>query len=242
MCTVSWIHQEDGYHLFCNRDEKRSRLPSLAPVREWIDGVSVVAPRDGDFGGTWIAANGHGVTVCLLNGASDSPLRFRESRGKLVLRLASARTAREVCERAWRFNLGAYAPFTVVALEPGEPAAIVEWTGDEKAILLNGDYCMPLASSSQDQLGVQHWRLREFEQLRALGAPLDAGVLRIFHESHLGPSGAADAYSVCMHRPDAATVSFSSVTVSSEEVRFVYSPGAPCQQRPCVSTGLALAA
>ena len=31
MCTVSWVHEEDGYQLLCNRDEKRTRTQALSP-------------------------------------------------------------------------------------------------------------------------------------------------------------------------------------------------------------------
>ena len=31
MCTVSWVHQPGGYHLVCNRDEKRTRPTALTP-------------------------------------------------------------------------------------------------------------------------------------------------------------------------------------------------------------------
>ena len=31
MCTVSWIHDKDGYQLLCNRDEKLTRKPALEP-------------------------------------------------------------------------------------------------------------------------------------------------------------------------------------------------------------------
>ena len=40
---------------------------------------------------------------------------------------------------------------------------------------------------------------------------------------------AAHAYSPCMHRADAETVSFSWAVVSPREVRFLYLPVAPCR-------------
>jgi hypothetical protein len=35
-----------------------------------------------------------------------------------------------------------------------------------------------------------------------------------------------------MHRPDANTVSFTWVTVTAAEIRFLYSPSAPCHWAP----------
>src|SRR5438309_2244805 len=54
-------------------------------------------------------------------------------------------------------------------------------------------------------------------------APAD---LYWFHRSH---GEEANAYSPCMHRGDAETVSFSWTVVTREEIRFTYSPAAPCQ-------------
>ncbi len=235
MCTVSWLHQGGGYQLLCNRDEKRHRRQAAEPRIEPLDGVKVVTPRDGDFGGTWIAANEFGVSVCLLNGASLSgelPARpfsggALRSRGALLLSLANSRTASEVCERARHNDLSHYQPFTIVAFEPEQPAALVEWNGGELDVLLNGDSFMPLTSSSLDAAGVRAWRQREFQRLTARER-LSVETLSTFHESH----GCLDgAYAPCMHRADAETVSFSWITVTPETVGFFYAPGAPCQLR-----------
>jgi hypothetical protein len=45
-----------------------------------------------------------------------------------------------------------------------------------------------------------------------------------------------------MHRANAETVSFSWVIVSRDAIRFLYSPGAPCQTRPSNQQILARAA
>ena len=68
MCTVSWVHQPGGYHLLSNRDEKRTRGTASAPALVERGGVRFIAPIDADFGGTWIAANEFGISLCLLNG------------------------------------------------------------------------------------------------------------------------------------------------------------------------------
>ncbi|HRC86033.1 MAG TPA: NRDE family protein, partial [Thermoanaerobaculia bacterium] len=67
MCTVSWFWTAEGYQLFGNRDESRSRRQALPPRRAEQDGVAYLAPVDADAGGTWIAANELGVTLTLLN-------------------------------------------------------------------------------------------------------------------------------------------------------------------------------
>ncbi len=65
-----------GYRLWFNRDELRSRGPEVPPrVEQTPEGMRYIAPSDSDAGGTWIAVNELGITVCLLNGyrAPQSP-------------------------------------------------------------------------------------------------------------------------------------------------------------------------
>ena len=89
---------------------------------------------------------------------------------------------------------------------------------------------MPLISSSYDAPGVQVRRRAEFDrQVESAGSRLDPSTLFAFHASH---AAAPSAYSPCMHRADARTVSFSWIKVTGSEVDFFYSPAAPCQWAP----------
>lgn len=242
MCTVSWRHDDNGYQLLCNRDEKRTRAIAVAPRIRVRDGVRFIAPTDADSGGSWISANEFGVSVCLLNGdnlSGTSRQRYESyrSRGLLLLELVTVNSVMEVCERISYLDLSIFAPFTVVALEPGLHAMIIEWNGSERAILPYGEPFVPLISSSFDPDGVRFRRRREFERCVADSGKLDANALYAFHESHgHGP----DAYSPCMHRVDAETVSFSWLRVSESCVNFFYSPAAPCKRSPGETTVLAL--
>jgi hypothetical protein len=219
VCTVSWVHQPDGYHLLCNRDEKLTRGTAFAPRVVTRGGVRYIAPVDSDAGGTWISANEFGVSLCLLNA---NGLGGAKSRGALVQQLAWAPTAPECALWLKHLDLRVYAPFTLVILEPRRSAILGAWNGQELDVDLAGDRYMPLTSSSYDAEGVRRARLNEFARFGTTN-------LYSFHASHgSGP----DAYSPCMHRPDAETVSFSWVIVSQDSIRFSYSPGAPCQSRP----------
>ena len=232
MCTVSWVHQEDGYQLLCNRDEKRSRAKAAGPEVRIRDGVRFIAPVDGQAGGTWIVANEYGISLCLLNGQSSRTKRVGsefKSRGLLLPELLTAQSQLEALERAWKLDLSTFAPFTLAILEPGQRTGVMTWDGAEKLVLPYAEPYMPLISSSFDPKGVEEKRRSEFQrQLRSAGR-LNSAVLFNFHESHgLRP----DAYSTCMHRPDAETVSFSWIKVTATNVEFFYSPAAPCQWRP----------
>ena len=235
MCTVSWIHSRGGYQLLCNRDEKLARQAALAPRAVESGGVRYIAPVDGDRGGTWLSANARGVTVCLLNGWAGAR-RGTESRGLVVTRLAGANSALEAVERAAALDLRLYSPFTLVALEPDQPAMVLGWDGIRCRTRSDGDSLAPLVSSSVDPEGVRIRRLAEFRD-RARRGPLNGSSLFEFHRSH-GSRARGDAYSACMHRDDAETVSFSWVTVSPRAVEFFYTPAAPCRWAPGVTERL----
>ena len=226
MCTVSWAHQAGGYHLLANRDEKRTRGVGMAPTVCVSGGVRYIAPMDGDKGGTWIAVNEFGLSVCLLNGHGGSP--GPRSRGLLLREIAWAPDLGECLTWLKQMDLRRFAGFTLVVLEPGQPAAIADWNGGKLTIDPEGDARMPLTSSSYDPAGVR--RVRQEDFVRRVGARerIDPAALYWFHASHgAGP----DAYSPCMHREDAETVSFSWAIVSPGEIRFLYVPAPLCQSR-----------
>jgi hypothetical protein len=230
VCTVSWTQQPGGYHLLCNRDEKRTRGTAFAPGVVKIGGVRYIAPIDPDGGGTWLAANEYGVSLCLLNGQpgfeSAGP---RLSRGLLIPELARAPSAGDCALWTKQLDLRPYSPFSLVILEPERPAIVAQWDGSELVIDPAGDAHMPLTSSSHDAEGVRRSRLNEFATRVGTARPFDPALLYGFHSSH---GASPDAYSTCMHRADAETVSFSWVVVTRSAIRFLYSPGAPCLSRP----------
>jgi len=222
MCTVSWLHEDDGYQLFCNRDEKLSRAPALPPRMHERNGVHYVAPVDGNFGGAWIGANEFGVSICLLNGAKrcvETRGGGVRSRGLLLPELLCAASVADVNSRVRNLDLLPYYPFTLAVLEPGQHTSVIEWDGLEKVIVPDGDRYLPLVSSSFDPEGVRKRRREEFARRLDAAGKLDASVLLTFHASR---GRKADAYSPWMRRPDARTVSFSWIQVKSREVEFLY--------------------
>jgi hypothetical protein len=97
------LHRRDGYDLFCNRDERKSRMPARPPRIACTNGVLHIAPSDPDGGGTWIGANEYGVTLCLVNAF---PVNWKpgdrslSSRGLLVKELLASRSALEAVDAA----------------------------------------------------------------------------------------------------------------------------------------------
>ena len=214
MCTVSWIHDNSGYQVFFNRDEKRSRKPALSPVHAIRNGVRYIAPIDGDFGGAWIATNEFGVTCCLLNGAAGSAQR---SRGWLVLDLIAMPSLSGVLKVFDETDLTLYAPFTAIALEPGTASMVFRWDGVRRVFETENGPRGMRTSSSFDTAAVLARREAVF------------GTAENLYTFHLSHADGASPYSVCMHRPDAETVSFSHISVSREAAEFTYVPSAPCR-------------
>ena len=235
MCTVSWIHDRDGYQLLCNRDEKLTRKSAQEPRLAVRNETRFLAPVDGDFGGTWIATNEFGVSVCLLNGANLTGSEIHAaapgcSRGLLLLDLIPLASVAAICDRLRETGLSAFAPFTLAALEPARPVAILEWDRSKKTLLFEGARRFMLTSSSFDSEEVRRCRQEEHSHVH------DNEGLFGFHRSH---APARSAYSTCMHRADAKTVSFSWIQVSRKETDFFYTPGAPCENLPGVRLKLA---
>lgn len=224
MCTVSWLRMGGRVELFSNRDERRSR-GAAEPPRVFVNaGVRYISPVDADAGGTWIAANEFGLAFCLLN---KWPARSREttprSRGLVILKLVDCRTPDEVRSRFEGMRLEPFAPFSLLAVEDADSALLFEWDGRTKNVGSARDGL--LTSSSFEPASVAERRRGEYRRLLET-AGLCPVTLGMFHASHAdGPS----AFSVCMHRHDARTVSHTRLVLDRDAVTFRYWPDAPCR-------------
>jgi hypothetical protein len=243
MCTVSWFRRKDGYELFFNRDERRTRRPAEPPDLRRHGNTPFLAPLDGDFGGSWLAANEHGLALALLNGYAaneplvESPGGDYTSRGLLLISLVDARSAEQAVRRLTRRELGRFRSFLLLALDPSGGGRLATWSGGELTFDDEIEERSPLVSSAFDTEAVRRSRRELFLGMRGdhEGDPLPLHLS--YHESHLPERGPR---SVCMHRPDARTVSFSRVTVDARDVLFYYSPASPCRGRPTApAAGLA---
>lgn len=262
MCTLSFLpgpFEESpggGYVLATNRDESPRRGPATEPfLRERGDRL-VLAPRDADQGGTWIGVDDLGRCVAILNGdrppAAEAP-PDATSRGLLVLELlddpAFDRVRATLDERVAQGRL-VYKPFKLVIVSPGDaqrPAHLLraDWDGAELVWEhLDGPQC--IVSSSFDTDAVTARRLAAFGEFLAEAPRTDADALSdalaSFQASHDRDDELGDAYSVCMHREEARTVSSTLVAVTSEEVVMHYQAGWPCQDGPVSFTSMPRAA
>jgi hypothetical protein len=252
MCTVTFLPglPRGGYLLATNRDESPRRLPALPPYAAPLGGRLVLAPRDGETGGTWIGVDEQGFALCVLNGdrpAAAPPPGDPVSRGRLVLDLLALRDAAAVrAELAERAAAGAlrFKPFKLVLVTPGAggaPARLlrVDWDGrvlrdaalDGPGLVVSSTFRPDEVQAAREAaftgfLGRVRPTLRGDVAERELDALADAA--HDFHAAHAPGSPAGDAFSVCMHREDARTVSSTLVLVGPEAVRMDYQAGWPC--------------
>jgi Transport and Golgi organisation 2 len=90
MCTVTFIPSGDNLYFTSSRDEKSRRKAALAPAVYPFNSGNIIFPKDGEAGGTWIAAHENGNVVVFLNGAfiaHTAAPPYRKSRGLILLDL-----------------------------------------------------------------------------------------------------------------------------------------------------------
>jgi len=228
---MTWLERKEGHQIFFNRDERRTRRPARPPEPREQRGVRYLAPEDGDFGGSWIAVNEAGLTLALLNGDSSRDEEAKDpeggylSRGLLLVSLIDCATVATVLERLHGSALDRCRSFLLFTFEPFHPPQLTRWTGSELLPATAVDGGVPLVSSSFDTEEVRARRTELFRRMKQEWKGDPAALHLAYHASHLPARG---AYSPCMHRPDARTVSFSRVAVDSGRAVFDYRADSPC--------------
>jgi len=224
MCTVSWHFNAHGYELFFNRDELKSRKRAGLPEIKQFHSTRIITPTDADAGGTWISVNEYGLTLCLLNNYAAQAQMEKQiwiSRGLLVNELSHFADTESLLAHFKTIALRSYRPFNLLVLSLNCHIWLLSWDGVELQIIKAPD--MPLSSSSFATDDVIKSRVQQF--MSSVTAE-NAQQLQQYHASHFPEPG---AFSVCMHRDDGQTVSFSHICVSPSQARFNYYDGSPCE-------------
>jgi len=228
MCTLTVVADNGTYHMAMNRDEKITRGVGVPPEMYEFDGTSVIYPSDGD-GGTWIAANEYGIGLALLNWNDIAPYggaAKTRSRGRVIPALIDSRSLSDLHEVFSVSNFKGMMPFRLVGVFPSE-REIWEWRWDSTQL----DAQIHLWES-------RHWFSsslsdKQAESLRGAACRAaqdesDAGSvpwLRRLHASHLGGPG---PFSVCVHREDVKTLSYTEVTCTPSTVAVEHFLASPC--------------
>ncbi|HEV8148665.1 MAG TPA: NRDE family protein [Gemmatimonadales bacterium] len=229
MCTLSWVPLPGGYALAMNRDEQLTRSAGTPPALREVNRIPVICPTDAAAGGSWIAANALGHSLALLNRFEDTPhdpAGAFVSRGLLLLELAGAPGPDSIGAALAGRALRPYRPFTLASLVPGSRPRLYEWSGQELTSSEVGEPGLLRASSGTAQAAAARERAAVFAQAAAQHGGFTAELLGELHRSHLPVRGAV---SICVHRDDAKTVSFSLITVALDAVSFRQLEGSPCR-------------
>ena len=228
MCTVTFIARRRGYCLGMNRDEKLMRPTGLPPRKKIMDGRAVISPSE-PGGGTWIALNDQGATFALINWYSIKARVHRNalSRGEVVNSVSTAISPDLVDDALHRLPLNRINPFRLIGVFP-TTSEIVEWRWNLNQLVRKRHRwkSQQWISSGFDEPAAHRVRGRTFRQAQKQESAGSLDWLRRLHRSHLPQTG---PFSTCMHRKDAATVSYTEVAVSDQHALMGYCDAAPCQ-------------
>ena len=239
MCTVSFFPGAHGFYLAMNRDEKLDRSTALAPRIINIGSRRAVFPSE-PTGGTWISANDAGVCLALINWHRVGRQLKNDgvSRGDVVRALAGKSAANKIADGVAKLPLRKLRPFRLIAILPSEKL-VTEWRWNLEALTMR-DY----------KWRSQHWFSSGFDEQRAeveRQRVCDAALthqstkslrwLRLLHRSHSPKRG---PLSICMHRRDASTVSYTEVAVSGRRATMRYKSGPCCAKGTIVTRTISL--
>jgi hypothetical protein len=228
MCTVTFIARKRGYLLGMNRDENRARPEGLPPGLHRMNGHRAIYPSE-PGGGTWIGLNDEGVTLALINCyfVSSRVSNHAMSRGEIIPSMSGVESRESVDMLFAELRLCRINPFRLVGIFP-KSLEVAEWQWDLKE-LARKDHpwrSQQWISSGFDEPMAQKIRSRSFRGfLREDSAGTSAWLDRV-HSSHTPECG---PFSTCMHRDDAATVSYTRIRVSSSNASLKHTCHAPCE-------------
>jgi Transport and Golgi organisation 2 len=237
MCSVSFVPRADGFVLAMNRDELISRGPALPPEIHSRGRLAVLYPRE-PGGGTWIGINSAGMAFSLINWHAQ-PDRAGDgtiSRGEVVRALLSARSLKSAASILRKLPVERMNPFRVMTISLQE-GLLNEWRSGNEALEFTP---LPWArhhwfSSGFDEAKADQVRRKVCLQIS--DDSLDVAALRQLHRSHVPTAG---AFSICMHRKEAGTVSYTEIQVRKRAASMLYVPGPPCAASPPVRASLSL--
>ncbi|MBL9168726.1 MAG: NRDE family protein [Verrucomicrobiales bacterium] len=239
MCTVTFIARRAGYALGMNRDEQLTRATALPPAKHDLNSRTALFPCE-PTGGTWVGVNDVGITFALVNwyAIKTGMPRSAVSRGEVVRRTLAVDSIAEADSVLAALPLHRMGPFRLIGIFPAR-CRVLEWRWDLNRLkrLSHSWQSKTWISSGFDEPGAQRVRGRSFHDALRQNSAGQLDWIRRLHRSHRPERG---PYSTCMHRDDAATVSFTEVTVQSRKACMRYTAGPPCCTLPTPAVHLAL--
>lgn len=228
MCTLTFIPNGNGFLVAMNRDESLTRQTALPPRVFVEDGIQAVYPTE-PSGGTWIACNCGGALLALLNWYSvgtDLSAENARSRGTLIPELIGEKESDCVRCAVAKVDLQKVRPFRLIGVFGNEKTIQeLRWNGARLETLESGWKAKHWFSSSLSDRSAERGRGAACEQAWNEPGAGSQEWLRKLHRSHVPEPG---PFSVCVHRRDAATVSYTEVAWRNGLATMNYAAGNPC--------------
>lgn len=223
MCTVTVVPHGGGVRLLCNRDERRSRPEASPPRMHWLGQHRAIFPIDPAGGGTWIGCNSAGLAAALLNlnvTSRAAALPAERSRGHIVLSVLRCSSLRDAIATVCALDARAFLPFRVVI---AQGRRVVMMASDSASVTraVERPLTAPLlftSSSLGDRL-VRRPRRRLFRRLVLDAAGGWLGGQAHFHDHQWA---ARPEISIRMERPDALTVSRTTIDINNQGCELRY--------------------
>ena len=229
MCTLSFVPKPTGYLVAMNRDEGIARGPGSPPHVRRIGSKDAVFPSE-ENGGTWIGSNQYGITFALLNwnipGLQQSAQR---SRGQIIPHLLATTSSAEISSALTTYEARNYAPFRLITVIPSECTLLhSSWDGKNLMRRKCPWHMRHWFSSSASDKSAEELRgtvCSHASHDRNAGSVL---WLRQVHRSHENGPG---AFSMCVHREQVETLSYTEVLCTPGNVSMLHAIGSPCSPR-----------
>jgi hypothetical protein len=208
-----------------NRDDRLSRPPATPPQHHEIAGVSAFYPSEKPAG-TWIAANQFGITLALLNWNRPKLTPKLHSRGGVIPSLISADSTAALEWAFRRLSVNGVWPFRLFGFFRAEfQVREWRWNGLDLAVRAHPWQRDHWFSSGLSDLKAARQRWRIFD---SAARDSDAGTLAWLRKLHRQHGGEPGPFSVCVHRSDAATLSYTEVVLQGAHLSMRYAAGQPC--------------
>ena len=225
MCTLTFVPNENGYLLGMNRDEKITRGHAIPPSLVESGSSQAVYPQDVE-GGTWIGASSRGITFALLNWNDVRSFRKTRSRGSVIPSLIGSSSMRNAHATLEQLEFQGVLPFRLIGFFPAE-RHITEWRWNQDTLQHEG---IPWYRRQWCSSGLSDEEATRRRGLAYVCAQQEAdrdsvAWLRRLHAVH---DAEERRLSICVHRADVQTLSYSEVICTTELLNCNYLAGSPC--------------
>ena len=235
MCTVTVFPFHGGVRIGCNRDESPKRKKALPPSIQIIENTSVLMPIDPQSGGTWLAANEHGIFLTLLNRnliLSDGENRFvgNKSRGHIIPMFVGMDSAEDIAKKISDHSWNEYSFFRLIVLDQKNVYEIIHENIDQNPILRKhprDTWPMIFSSSGLGDPIVEEPRRKLFDEWFSNIDLTDDQLAEKHDKFHCHSWEDKKHVSVCMQRDRAESISMTMTTIVSGQIHMSYRQGLP---------------